>query len=271
MAAETQFTANTGMTTISTANTSLTGSGTLNTDIWSVITGASNGTKVKSLWIKSVGSTSAEGMIRFFINDGAGNTKLLAEVVVPFVTQSAQDVCFEKYIDMDLDLKSGYSIYATTEKSDTFNIFAEGLNWTYYSASVRTDTTTYTANTGLGTVSTGNSNLDGTGAGVLTVLTSGASGSGWKGCRINSIKIKATGNPTDGIIRLFIDSGSVKKLLKEVPVNAITHSAKTQSYAFEILFNGSFQLQAGYRLLITTQNSQNFTVTVDAEDWTYIS
>ena len=270
MAAETQFTANTGLATINTANTSLTGSGTLNTDIWSVITGASNGTKVKSLWIKAQASTTAEGMVRFFINDGS-NTRLFAEVKIPFVTQSGKDACFEQYLELDLDLKSGDSIYATTEKSDTFNIIAEGLNWTYYSASVRTDTTEYTANTGLGTVSTGNVKLDGTGAGIVTILTAGVSGSGWKGCRINSISIKATGNPTDGMVRFFIqDTGSVTKLFTEITVDTITHSAKTPSFGYTVLFNG-FQIAPGYKILATTQNSENFTITIDAEDWTYVA
>jgi hypothetical protein len=268
MAAETQFTAQTAMATINTANSNLdgsTGSYTL------VLSGASNGTKVKSLTIIAQGSTTAEGMVRFFINSG-GNKRLFAEVDVPVVTQSGKDACFVRYLELDLDLNSSDSIYASTEIGDTFNIIAEGLNWTYYSASVRTDTTEYTANTGLGTVSTGNANLDGTGTGVITILTAGVSGSGWNGCRINSIEVSRTGTSTDGMVRLFImDTGTTKKLFREIPVNIITPSAKTPGFKQTIFFNGSFQLAPGYSILATTQNTENFTVTIDAEDWTYLA
>ncbi|MGZ4055560.1 MAG: hypothetical protein ACXVPU_13530 [Bacteroidia bacterium] len=268
MAAETQFTASTGLATISVANSNLDGS--TGTYVL-VISGASNGTKIKNLWIKAVGSTTAEGMVRFFINSG-GNKRLFAEVNIPVVTQTGKDAGFERCVEVDLDLNASDSIYASTEIADTFNIIAEGLNWSYYSTSVRTDTTEYTANTGLGTVTTANTNLDGTGTGVVTLLTAGVSGSGWKGCRINSITIKATGDPTDGMVRLFIqDTGTTKKLWMEIPVNQITHSAKTRSYGHTIYFNDSFQLAPGYSILATTQLSQNFSITIDGEDWTYVA
>jgi hypothetical protein len=271
MAAETQFTANTGMATINAANTSLSGSGTLNTDIWSVITGASNGTKVKSITIKAKGSTSALGMVRLFIYDGA-NTRLFAEVEIPVVTQSSINVCFEKYLELDLDLKSGYQIRATTQIADTFNIFAEGLDWAYYSTNVRTDTTKYSPNIGINDPATGNSTLDGSSGVVETILTAGTVANGWKGCKINSITVKAIVSTTKGMVRLFLqDTGSTTKLLTEVPVAVVTKSSALESFNQTIYFNGGFCIQAGYKILATTQNSETFIVTADAEDWNYYS
>jgi hypothetical protein len=56
MAAETQYTANTGMVKISTANSNLDGSGTLGT----VLTGASNGTLIKTVTVKATSNTVRE-------------------------------------------------------------------------------------------------------------------------------------------------------------------------------------------------------------------
>jgi hypothetical protein len=272
MAAETQYTANTGMATINAANTSLTGSGTLNTDIWTVITAASNGTKVKSVTIKAKGSTSAQGMVRLFIYDGVSTTRLLAEVEIPIVTQSTSDECFEKYLELDLDLLSGYQIRATTQIGDTFNIIAEGLDWAYYTNAVRPDSTNYTANTAVGIVSTANSNLDGTTGSNVTILTAGAAVT-YKGCMIKSIVIKGTGSTTaDGMVRLYVqDTGSTTKLLTEVPVPVITQSGTARSFFHQIDFPGGFNLQAGYKIIASTEKGNTFVILIEADDWKYPS
>jgi hypothetical protein len=269
MAAETQYTANTGMATINAANTSLTGSGTLNTDIWSVITGASNGTKVKSVTIKAKGSTSALGMVRLFVYDGA-NTRLFAEIEIPVVTQSSQDECFEKYLELDLDLKSGYQLRVTTQIGDTFNIFAEGLDWIYYAGTVRQESTYYTANTGVGIVSTANSNLDGTTGSNVTIFTAGAAAT-YKGCMIKSIVIKGTGSTTlNGMVRLYVqDTGSTTKLLTEIPIPIITQTAAVRSFFHQIDFPGGFNLQAGYKIIASTEKSNTFAITVEGDNWKY--
>lgn len=89
MAAETQYTANTGCVTISTANSNLDGTGTLGT----VLTGASNGTLIKSIIVKAQTNTT-QGMIRLFVN-GGGATELIAEIEVPAVTKSSTDPSYE--------------------------------------------------------------------------------------------------------------------------------------------------------------------------------
>ena len=265
MAAETQYTANTGMVSINTANSNLDGTGTLGT----VLTAAANGTKVKSVTIKAKGSTTAQGMVRLFVV-GAATAELIAEIKIPIITQSAADKCFEKYLPLDLDLQSGDVLKASTQIGDTFNIFAEGLDWAYNS-SVRPESTNYTANTGIGTVSTANSNLDGTTGTVSTILTAGAAGT-YKGCNIKSIIIKGTASTTvDGMIRLFIqNSGStVTQLLMEVPVPVVTATATLQSFSSRITFPGGFNLQPGYKLLATTEKADSFVIIAEANDWKY--
>ena len=277
MAAETQFTAVTGMATINAANTSLTGSGTLNTDIWSVITAGSNGMKIRSVTVKAKGSTTAEGMVRLFIYDGA-NTRLVAEIEVCIITQSSQDECFERYIPLDLDLKAADQLYATTQIADTFNIIAEGLNWSYLT-NVRPDSTNYTANTGVGLISAANSNLDGTGT-VVTIFTAGTTASGYNGSRIKSIVIKAivsTGTTTDGMVRLFIqDTGSTTTLFTEIFVPMIKPTATNRAFVHQIDFGGDlhsqeggFNLAPGYKIIASTELANSFTVTVESLDWKY--
>ncbi|MFZ2205555.1 MAG: hypothetical protein WAV23_03110 [Minisyncoccia bacterium] len=267
MAAETQYTANTGMVAISTANSNLDGTGTLGT----VLTAASNGTKVKSVKIKAVGNTTAQGMVRLFVT-GGGNTRLIAEIKIPIITYSAADKCFERYIPLNLDLQSGYILKASTQIGDTFNIFAEGLNWAY-NTSTRPESTNYTANTGIGIVSTANSNLDGTTGTVATILTAGASGT-YNGCYIKSIKIKGLGSTTvDGMIRLFIQNtgSSVTQLLTEVRVPIVTVSATLKSFEYRISFPGGFNLQPGYKLLATTEKTNSFAIIAEGQDWKYPS
>jgi hypothetical protein len=266
MAAETQYTVNTGMVNISTANANLDGTGTLGT----VLTAAANGTNVKSVTIKAKGSTTAQGMVRLFVYDGV-NTRLIGEVEIPVVTQSATDECFEKYLDLDLDLKAGYILKASTQIADNFNIFAEGLDWSYFTAAVRPESTNYTANTGIGTVSIANANLDGTTGTVATILTAGSSAT-YKGCMIKSIVIKALGSPTtDGMIRLFIQNtgSTVTQLLTEVPTCIVTQSATARSFVHQIDFPGGFNLQAGYKLLATTEKANSFSILAEAMDFAY--
>lgn len=112
MAAETQYTANTGMVIISSGNPLLNGGGALGT----VLTGASNGTLIKTVSIKAQGTTT-HGMVRLFIYDGT-NTKLISEVEIPAVTRTVTDPAFEISIPMDYSLKSGWSLKASTEQNE---------------------------------------------------------------------------------------------------------------------------------------------------------
>src|SRR5438876_10509487 len=109
MAAETQYTANTGMATINSANAALDGSGTLGTTIWDVITGASKGTLIKTVTVKAQVTTTVEGMVRLFVYDGT-NTKLIAEIEVPALAKSATNPAFEATIALNFTLKTGWKL-----------------------------------------------------------------------------------------------------------------------------------------------------------------
>src|ERR1051326_122814 len=205
MAAETQYTTNTGIAQISTANANLDGTtGTYGT----VLTGASSGTFIKTVTIKATGNTT-HGMVRLFVAKTGGTAKLIAEVDVPAITKGANDPAFERTIPLDLHLESGGVLKASTENAETFNVIAEGQDWTYYTTSVRPESTKYTADqAGMVTISTANSNLDGTGT-LGTVFTASA---GNKGALISSVIIKAQVSTTPGMVRLFIYDGTNTRL-----------------------------------------------------------
>lgn len=127
-----QYTANTGMVVISTANTNRNGSGTLG----SVITGASNGTLIKTVTIKSnetAGTTA--GMVRLFVyyNDGMGHTetRLLREIKIPATTRTGINPTFSITVDLNFILLSGEILKASTEIGEDFVVVADGLDWTY--------------------------------------------------------------------------------------------------------------------------------------------
>jgi len=285
MAAETQYTANTGMVKISGANTSLTGSGTIDVDIWTVISsptaGSNLGTLVKTVNIKAAVSTT-QGMVRLFVYDGT-NTRLLKEIEIPPMTINASpgtDPSFETTIKLDYKLKAGYSIRATTQVNETFHLIAEGLDWVYYTTSVRPESTKYTANNGLlaQVVDTANTALTGAGTldtDIFKVYAAGTAASGVKGSAIESITIQATGTVTHGMIRIFVqDTGTATAdtfLLTEIFVNPIVPPSGGTFKAFNhtIVFPEKFQITADYKIMATTQNSENFVVLVEGLDWTY--
>ncbi len=257
MAKETQYTANTAMATIDTQNTNMDGTGAV-----TVLTGASNGTLIKTVKIKAQGNTTP-GMVRLFVYEGA-NTKIIAEVEIPAVTRSSRDTSFEETIPLDYYLESGGILKATTQNSETFNVIAEGLNWAYY-GSVRPESAKYEANTGFTAISTANSNMDGTGA-LVTILTAASNGT-----IIQSIIIKAQVNTTPGMVRLFLyDGASATKLLTEVPVGYVTKSGIAHSFSHRIDFNEKdFALKSGWVLKASTENAESFNVIAEGLDWEY--
>jgi len=257
MAEETQYTANTGMQTISTANVNLDGTGTLSS---AIVTGASNGTLIKTVTIKAQVNTT-QGMVRLFIYDGT-NTKLISEIEIPAVTKGANDPAFEITIPVDYALKSGWSLKASTENSESFNVIAEGLDWVYYTTSVRPESSKYTANTGMQTASTANTNLDGSGT-LTSAIVTGAS----NGTQIQSVSVKAQVSTTAGMVRLFLYDGTNTKLLKEVPVPAVTKSATAHSFSRSVDLD--FALKSGWSLKASTEKGESINVIAEGLDWTY--
>lgn len=125
-----KYTANTGIGLISTANSNLDGStGTYVT----VITGASNGTLIKSITIKAVANTT-RGMVRLFIG-----TALVEEIEIPYVTLTTasppvydgRDSSFSISLEVNYFLKPGVVLKASTQNGESFIVTAQGLDVTY--------------------------------------------------------------------------------------------------------------------------------------------
>jgi hypothetical protein len=261
MAAETQYTANTGVVNIATANTNLDGTGTLGT----VLTASGSGTPgtlIKTVTIKAQVSTTA-GMVRLYVV-GGGSTELISEVEVPAVTKGANDPSFEVTLELNYFLKATYVLKASTQNAESFNVIAEGLDVAYYATSVRPESTKYSANTGIGQVSTANTNLDGTGT-LATILTAASNGT-----NIQCVNIKATVNTTAGMIRLYVYNGTTSFLLTEVPVPAVTKSGTAHSFSSRVIFGGrDFALQSGYLLKASTEKGEAINVIAEGADWSY--
>jgi hypothetical protein len=99
------------------ANTNRNGTGTL----VSIITGATNGTRVDDIYIVAAGTTTA-GVVRLFISDGT-NIRLWQEILVSAVTPSTTvQVWSYTLLNQALLLKSGWSLQAATNNAETFNV-----------------------------------------------------------------------------------------------------------------------------------------------------
>lgn len=116
-----------GVAQVSTANTNLDGTGTLGT----IFTAGSSGSRIDSIAIKATGTTTA-GMVRLFIHDGT-NARLLSEVPVLAITPSATLPAFEVLLTGDtysqlfpIILPNTYSLRASTDAAETFNVIASG-------------------------------------------------------------------------------------------------------------------------------------------------
>jgi hypothetical protein len=124
----TNFTANTGMGVVSVANPNLDGTGTIVNIL--TATAGFKGTRVERVNIKAI-VTTTRGMVRLFIFDGT-NTRLLTEIPIPAITKSATEQSFETTTDLgNFQLKTGFSLRASTENGESFAIVIEGNDWKY--------------------------------------------------------------------------------------------------------------------------------------------
>ena len=112
---------------VSVANTNRDGTGTIVT----VFSAGASGSRIDAIDLKAVGTTTA-GMIRLFIHDGA-NARLLTEVPVMAITPSGTLPSWESQLNtntmtqvLPIVLPTGYSLRASTEKAETFNVIAIG-------------------------------------------------------------------------------------------------------------------------------------------------
>lgn len=113
-----------GTVAISTANANRDGTGTIGT----VLTAGASGTRVHRVSIKATVTTTT-GTIRLFIYTGS-TYFLWREIPVTAITVSATQAAFEYNLELlgerALILPNGYSLRASTEKAENFNIIAEG-------------------------------------------------------------------------------------------------------------------------------------------------
>lgn len=114
---------------------------------------------------------------------------------------------------------------------------------------------------GAAVVSTANTNRDGSGT-LATILTMPASGG-----RIDRAVIKATGNTTAGMVRLFVHDGTSARCIAEIPVPAIAVSATVASFECVVDFSTSsasaygLVLPAGHSLRASTHLAEVFHLT----------
>jgi len=123
----------------------------------------------------------------------------------------------------------------------------------------------YTANTGQVSISTANTNLDGTGT-LGTVITAPKTAFS-KGTLIKTITIKSQVNTTDGMVRLFVYDGTNTRLLLEVPVKAVTKSASADS--FHKVINLNYYLEENCSIKASTEKAETFSIIAEGLDITY--
>lgn len=117
----------------------------------------------------------------------------------------------------------------------------------------------YTSNTGMGLISTANSNLDGTGT-IVTIII-GAS----NGTYIETISVKALGNTTKGMVRLFLTDGSTfTDLVAEINVPAKIQSSVDQSFSSTIRVD--FMLKSGWSIAASTEKGESFAIVAEGLD-----
>jgi len=115
-----------GVVTINTANTARTGTGTVGT----VFTAGANGSRIEKIIICAQATTTA-GNIRLFLYNGTAYF-LFKEIPVVAVTPAATVPSFSAVLSQEIEttlpliLPSGYSLRASTEKGESFNIIAIG-------------------------------------------------------------------------------------------------------------------------------------------------
>jgi hypothetical protein len=117
---------------------------------------------------------------------------------------------------------------------------------------------------GGGIISVANTARDGSGTGVVTLITGVAAGT-----RIESVRVVAAGATTAGVVRLFTHDGTTSYLLEEIMIEAATPSTTVPVQRREIIFGDIRPLtlpNASWTLRASTHNAETFHVHVAAAD-----
>jgi hypothetical protein len=116
-AAQYASTVRTAQAQVSVANTARNGTGTIVT----VFTAGASGSRIDDIYITATGTTTA-GVVRLFLNDGT-NTYLFQEILVTAITPSTTVQVFQSVqLNLSLILANGWSLRASTNNAETFNI-----------------------------------------------------------------------------------------------------------------------------------------------------
>ena len=110
---------------------------------------------------------------------------------------------------------------------------------------------------GMATISTANTNRDGTG--TLATIVTGAT----NGTRISEVRVKATVATSAGMIRFYIDDGVVANplLIREIVVEAITLTdPDDETFEGAIYFSEGLILPNGWTLEASTHVANTFNV-----------
>lgn len=260
-----QLTANTGLAKVSVANPYLDGTGTTVT----VLTAAANGTILKSIVIKAIQSTT-EGMVRLFIKDSA-DICLIREIpisIYPSLNSTPTPAPLLPMLEIDLVepiiLKSGQQLLASSQTNQSINIIAEGLNWAYPAIEPLPgccDFLQKTSNTSIKTISTANTNLNGTG--TITRISTAA----LNGTRIKLITIVALSSTKEDIVRFFLNDGTTSFLWIEVVIPPSTQASYIPS--LKIQLDEDFYLKGNYSIYASTNNGQQYAITIEGDSWSY--
>jgi hypothetical protein len=268
------LTARTGIAELSVANPNLDGSGTLVT----VLTASgANGTIIRSIIIKATQATET-GLVRLFVRNAAGTrTTLYKEVPIPTnpkLSATPTPAPILQMVEVDLKepltLETGARLLASTQFAQTFNIIAEGLDRAY--PAVLPDTCCNfmqtKAVTGNGTVSTANTNLDGSGT-IVDVFTAPAAATGSNGSVIKTITLTAMQNTHPGMIRIFISPSGAPSwsLMTEVMIPETSQSGFQPAY--KVIMKEDMHLEAEFKLGASTALGESFAVTIEGLSWDY--
>lgn len=102
---------------VTTANTNRDGTGTIAT----IFTAGSSGSRIDDIYIVATGTTTAN-VVRLFVHDGT-NARLWRETLVPAITPSTTVSVFNAaLLSQGLILASGWSLRASTNNAETYNI-----------------------------------------------------------------------------------------------------------------------------------------------------
>jgi len=132
MSAVAQYAAtpNFGIVNIATANTNKDGTGTIGT----VLTAGASGSRIDGVNIKAQATTTA-GTIRLFVHNGT-TAFLLTEIPVLAQTSSATSNSWEWQGNTNtltnifpIILQTGFSLRASTNNAESFNVMANGGNF----------------------------------------------------------------------------------------------------------------------------------------------